>query len=167
MNAAVNQVSLLFLSSLSGGDRLLSQDTDTGRQKKPTKSKSKTPFATSGEASLWYQQGKTHFELHHAEMCTEYNQKHSELRVALSAKVAPQGPVGAWQMLRPSEDPSCLLWCVGSAAAEQCLSLYMALSIPELPAKASSRDAFLERQSGLCVHTGNVLSLTFSCSQER
>lgn len=121
------------------------------------------------QVSLWYQQGETHFRLHYTGMCTEYNQKHSELCMALSASMAPRSPVGAWQMLRPSEDHSCVLRCVGSAAAEQHPSLlgYLALSTPELPAKASSRDAFLERQSSLRVHKGNVLSLTFSSSQER
>lgn len=47
---------------------------------------------------------------HYRGMCTEYNQKHLELRVALSAEVALQGLVGVWQMLRPSEDYSCLMW---------------------------------------------------------
>lgn len=89
--------------------------------------------------------------------------------MALSAEVAPQGPMGAWQMLRPSEGHSCLMWCLVPAAAEQHPSLlgYLALSIPELPAEASSTDAFLEKQSSLQVHKGNVLSLTFSSSQER
>lgn len=61
------------------------------------------------------------------------------------------------------------MWCLVPAVVEQHPSLlgYLALSIPELPAKASSTDAFLEKQSRLQVHKGNVLSLTFSNSQER
>lgn len=40
MNAAGNQLSLLFLSDLSGGDRPLSLDTETGRPK-TTRSRAK------------------------------------------------------------------------------------------------------------------------------
>lgn len=74
------------------------------------RSKRKSPFATSGKAPPWNQQGETHLRPRYRGMCTEYNQKHLELRAALSAEVAPQGPAGAWQMLRPSEDYSCLTW---------------------------------------------------------
>lgn len=81
---------------------------------------------------------------------------------------------GSFECLAPDEDkPRIAAACCGCAVLVTTdwgpsQLQYLALSVPELLAKASSVDGVLERRSSLHVGTqGNVPSLTFSSSQER
>lgn len=70
------------------------------------------------------------------------------------------GSCGCLAAVMPSEDYSCLLRCAGSAAAEQHPALlgYLALSIPELPAKPQAEMAF-QKGNQACMCTRVMFSL--------